>query len=118
MLPSFTGTALDDFGPTCDLFGDGSAVLAALPGHARGQLGLLARTTRGPMFFVADSCWLSASFRDNRPPHWLTHLVIDNVQEMRTTLSRLHTFAKLHPKVALVPSHCPEAYEQFVGHPA
>jgi glyoxylase-like metal-dependent hydrolase (beta-lactamase superfamily II) len=115
LLPAFEGAALDALGPTCDLFGDGSAVLVSLPGHARGQLGLLARTDRGPIFFVADTCWLSAGFRENRPPHWITHLFIDDVRAMRATLGYLHAFANTHPDVAILPSHCPEAYEKYVA---
>ncbi len=117
LLPQFEGAALDEFGPTCDLFGDGSAVLVSLPGHARGQVGLLAGTDRGPIFFVADSCWLSAAYRENRPPHWLTHLIIDDVRAMRATLAALHSYTHRHPEVAIVPSHCPEAYDKYVGHP-
>ena len=41
LLPAFTGPALGTLGATYDLFGDGSAVLTELPGHARGQMGLL-----------------------------------------------------------------------------
>jgi glyoxylase-like metal-dependent hydrolase (beta-lactamase superfamily II) len=115
LLPAFDAKPLASFGPTCDLFGDGSAVLVSLPGHACGQLGLLARTDRGALFFVADSCWLSAAYRDNRPPHWLTHLFIDDAQTMRATLGLLHDFAGTHPEVQIVPSHCPEAYERYVG---
>jgi len=115
LLPEFAGAALDALGPTCDLFGDGSAVLVSLPGHARGQLGLLARTDRGKIFFVADSCWLSAAYRDNRPPARITHLFMDDATAMRTTLGHLHAFAHSHPDVAILPSHCPEAYEKYVG---
>ncbi len=114
LLPGFEGETLDPFGPTCDLFGDGSAVLVSLPGHARGQVGLLARTEEGARFFVADSCWLSAAYRGNRPPHWITHLFIDDVAALRATLGNLHAYAHAHPEVALIPSHCPEAYQKYV----
>jgi glyoxylase-like metal-dependent hydrolase (beta-lactamase superfamily II) len=107
------GEAFADFGPVHDLFDDGSALLVPLPGHARGQLGLLAGTERGPLFFVADSCWLSASYRDNRPPHRVTHFFIDDAAAMRATLARLHRFAAAHADVALVPSHCPEAFARY-----
>jgi glyoxylase-like metal-dependent hydrolase (beta-lactamase superfamily II) len=115
LLPAFGGPALGAFGPSFDLFGDGTAVLAELPGHARGQLGLLAATQRGPLFFVADSCWLSASVRERRPPHGLTHFFIDDSAALRTTIDRLHDFAAARPEVALVPSHCPEAFQTYVG---
>lgn len=117
LLGDFTGPTLGGLGPTHDLFGDGSAVLVALPGHARGQMGLLARTMRGPRFFVADSCWLTASVTANTPPHWLTHLFIDNAKQMRQTLGHLHAFAQARPEIVVVPSHCPVAFQREVAQP-
>jgi glyoxylase-like metal-dependent hydrolase (beta-lactamase superfamily II) len=114
LLPEFSGEPLGGLGPVYDLFGDGSALLVALPGHARGQLGLLAMTTRGLLFFVADSCWLSASYRENRSPHRITHLIMDDPRAMKTTIDHLHHFWREHADVALVPSHCPEAFDRFV----
>jgi glyoxylase-like metal-dependent hydrolase (beta-lactamase superfamily II) len=114
LLGAPEGDAIDGLGPAHDLFGDGSARLVRLPGHARGQMGMLARTTRGVLFFVADSCWLSASYRENRPPHWLTHFFIDSAAEMRDTLAALHRYALAHAEVSLIPSHCPEAFARFV----
>ncbi|MBV7329446.1 MBL fold metallo-hydrolase [Chloroflexi bacterium TSY] len=58
LLPTFSGTPLPYLGPTHDLFDDGSLLLVRLPGHARGQLGLLAQTDRGRIFFVADTLFL------------------------------------------------------------
>jgi glyoxylase-like metal-dependent hydrolase (beta-lactamase superfamily II) len=114
LIPSFTGPAVEPLGGSYDLFGDNSAVLVSLPGHARGQLGLLARTDRGPLFFVADSCWLSAAYREDRPPHWLTHWFIDNVRDMKTTLGAIGRYARDHADVELIPSHCPEAFRRHV----
>jgi glyoxylase-like metal-dependent hydrolase (beta-lactamase superfamily II) len=113
LLPDFDGPTLGGIGPTHDVFGDGSALLVALPGHARGQLGLLAQTRLGPLFFVADSCWLSQSFRTNSPPHWITNAIVDDARALRATLARLHDFARDRPEVAIVPSHCPEAFARF-----
>jgi len=109
---------LDDFtpgepGPTCDLFGDGSAMVVSLPGHARGQIGLLARTTRGAVLFAADSCWMSEGYRTATPPHWITNLFIDDVAAMRETLGRVHRFWKADPAVMVIPSHCPEAWGRY-----
>jgi glyoxylase-like metal-dependent hydrolase (beta-lactamase superfamily II) len=114
LLPRFAGPTLGPLGPTHDLFGDGSVMLVELPGHARGQVGLFANTDRGKVFFAADSCWLSASFREQRPPHRLTHFFIDDATAMRATLDRLHEFAAANPDVAVIPSHCPEAFAAHV----
>ena len=101
LLPPFAGAPLGTLGPTHDLFGDGSAVLVELPGHARGQMGLLAQTLRGRIFFAADSVWLSASYRERRPPHRMTHLFIDDPVAMHGTIDRLHDFAAANPDVAV-----------------
>ena len=89
-------------------------MLVELPGHARGQMGLLARTLRGRVLFAADSVWLSASYRERRPPHRMTHLFIDDPAAMRGTIDRLHDFAAANPDVTVIPSHCPEAFERHV----
>jgi len=112
-LPAFDGPPLGPLGPACDLFGDGSLVLAALPGHARGQIGMLASTERGRFFFAADSCYGVASIRERRPPHRLTHLVADDPAALRATIERLHAFTQANPDVVVVPSHCPEAYRRY-----
>jgi glyoxylase-like metal-dependent hydrolase (beta-lactamase superfamily II) len=114
LLAEFTGPQLGTLGPTHDLFGDGSLVLVSLPGHARGQLGLLARTDRGLVLFTADSCWLRRSIREQRPPHPITNLIVDDPRAVRLTLARLHTFAETHPEVMIIPSHCPEAFREAV----
>ena len=67
-LTSFEGPSLPALGPTNDLFGDGSLLLLRLPGHACGQLGLLAHTERGRILFAADGCWQRRSIRECRPP--------------------------------------------------
>jgi glyoxylase-like metal-dependent hydrolase (beta-lactamase superfamily II) len=112
LLPdSFADAPLPHLGPTHDLFGDGSLRLVRLPGHARGQIGLLAQIEQqGPLFFVADACYLTRSIRENRPPHPATNLFADNGRSARDTLACLHRFANEHPDVTFVPTHCPEAF--------
>jgi len=113
---AFNGPPLDPFGPTHDLFGDGSAALVQLPGHARGQIGLLAQTTEGAMFFVGDACWLSESYRECRTPGSITRLIAADWHEVADTIGRLHRFWRANPGVAIVPTHCPEAYRRHVRH--
>jgi glyoxylase-like metal-dependent hydrolase (beta-lactamase superfamily II) len=115
LLPPFSGPALPGLGATLDLFGDGSLRLVALPGHARGQIGLLAETTSGRVLFAADGCWHSRAIRELRPPHPLTYLFVDRPRAVRTTIERLHAFALACPDVRIVPSHCPEAFAREVA---
>ncbi|MEA2328018.1 MAG: hypothetical protein QOE68_2977 [Thermoanaerobaculia bacterium] len=112
---AFTGPVLDPFGPTHDLFGDGSALLVPLPGHAHGQLGLLATTVHGRMFLVGDACWTSQSYRERRTPGSVTRIITDDWNLVADTIDRLHRFWLANPDVAIVPAHCPEAYRRHVG---
>jgi glyoxylase-like metal-dependent hydrolase (beta-lactamase superfamily II) len=114
LLEQFRDAPLPAIGPTHDLFGDGSVRLVALPGHARGQVGLLAGTERGPRLFAADSCWLSRSVYEQRVPSRITHLLVDDPGAVRSTIERLHQFLAACPEVVLVPSHCPEAFAREV----
>ncbi len=115
LLGPFAGAPLGCLGPTHDLFGDGAVRLVELPGHAHGQIGMLAQTKSGPLFFVADGCWLSRNYRENTPPHWMTHLMIDDVKAMKATIANLHRWAVENPSVPLIPTHCPETFQRFVG---
>lgn len=108
LLGEFTGPELPPFGPTHDLFGDGLLRLVRLPGHARGQLGLLAQTDTGPVFLVADAAYTRQSIRESRPPHPITNLFADDGKAVRQTLAQLHAFSQAHPGVRLYPTHCAE----------
>ncbi len=109
LIDRFDGPVLPALGPTHDLFGDGSALLVPLPGHARGQIGLLARGERGDLLLAADGCWLSRSYRERRPPPPLINLIADDPRALRATIEKLHDFARARPDVAIVPTHCAEA---------
>ena len=114
LLESFEGQSLPAMGPTHDLFGDGSLLLIRLPGHARGQIGLLAHTERGTILFAADGCWMRRSIRERRLPSRITHLFVDDPQAVRSTIYRWYDFARNCPDVLIVPSHCPEAFAEEV----
>jgi glyoxylase-like metal-dependent hydrolase (beta-lactamase superfamily II) len=111
---AFDGPLLPGLGPTCDYFGDGSLLLVLLPGHARGQIGMLAQTESGPVLFAADCCWLSRSIREVRPPARIANFIADSPAAVLDTITRAHTFAQAYPDVRIVPSHCPEAFAREV----
>lgn len=114
LLPSFTGTIIQHLGPSHDLFGDGLLRLVRLPGHARGQLGLLAQTERGTCFFVADAAWLTRNITENCPPARFTDLIVDDPTAVRQTITNLHHVVQAHPDWRLIPSHCPVAFAREV----
>lgn len=102
------GPELAHLGATHDLFGDGTILLMALPGHARGQLGALLATTSGPVLLAADGAWTSRAIREQRPPPRLAGLIMDDERAVARTLTRLWAFGQARPDVRIVPTHCPE----------
>ncbi len=111
----FDGPEVGPLGPSHDLFGDGSLLLLRLPGHARGQLGLLLRTASGPALLAADGAWTTRSIRERRGPGRAGYLIADDARALDQTLDRLHAFALANPTVALIPTHCPESYARAQG---
>jgi glyoxylase-like metal-dependent hydrolase (beta-lactamase superfamily II) len=114
LLGPFDGPELPPFGSTHDLLGDGSLRLVDLPGHARGHLGMLAETERGPLFLVGDAAWMRRAVRELRPPHPAANFMMEDLAAARDTLAKLHVFQKEHPETVIVPTHCPEAYGELV----
>ena len=115
LLAPFSGPELSTLGAAHDLFGDGSLLLVALPGHARGQMGMLVNTPRGRVLFAADGCWLTRSIYQRQPPSRLTHFFIDDPRAMRATINHLADFAHDYPDVTIIPSHCPETFLRETG---
>jgi glyoxylase-like metal-dependent hydrolase (beta-lactamase superfamily II) len=96
------------FGSGYDLFGDGSLLLVALPGHAAGHYGLLFEDDRGPVFLIADASWSSQAIRDFMPPPALVTGWLGDTRAYRDTLAKLKALGEEAPQVRMVPSHCRE----------
>ncbi|WP_371381694.1 MBL fold metallo-hydrolase [Sporomusa aerivorans] len=95
-----------------DIFEDGSLFLVVLAGHAKGQLGIMIpNSTTGGYFLIADACWQKCSYTQLMLPHWLTKLIMANWTEYIGTLKKIHEYAKSHPNIAVIPSHCTETLE-------
>lgn len=95
-----------------DWLGDGSLRMLALPGHARGQLGLRATLPGGhQVLFAADASWTSRGIREEQPASWLATSILDDAGAARQTLRRLHNLS-VDPGLDIVPSHCPEQGER------
>lgn len=119
LIDDFRGPELAPLGKTHDLFSDGSALLVRLPGHARGQLGLIAQTNKGRIFFVADSYYMPASIHERVLPHPITRFfAVDDWGALGQTINHLADFAAVNPDVILLPTHCPEAFRKYAEPPA
>lgn len=113
LLGDFSGEPLPYLGPTHDLLGDGTLRLVALPGHARGQMGLL---IDGKTLLAADGAWHSRAFREGIPPAPLPlKLLFDNEAATLKTLHGLGRFQQAHPEIRIIPTHCPEIAAEFFG---
>lgn len=92
-----------------DLFGDGSCVLVPLPGHAAGQMGLLAYCATGEgLLFVADAAYTLRAIWDNTPFHPLTRLFTDDYAAASKTIACLREYQQAQPGLLILPTHCPE----------
>ena len=107
--PASLPDALGELAPGHDLFGDGSLMAIALPGHAQGQHGLLFHSRDGePVLLVADATWSSRALRDGVPPPAMVTAWLGDTDAYRTTLYRLQRLHRTWPQLRMVPSHCEE----------
>lgn len=99
-----------------DLLGDESLLAVALPGHAAGQMGVIARNEQGErFFFVADAAWLSASVAQNRPPSRMANFLFSDLQAYQHTLADLNLFHGSRPDVHMIPSHCEQTLAPYLA---
>ncbi len=113
-ISDFPDLPLPALGGTYDLFGDGLLRLVDLPGHARGQLGMLVATAERQLLLAADGAWMRRAYRERRMPSPITRLIVDDWAAVGTTLEQLHDFALARPEVTIIPTHCPEAFDEEV----
>lgn len=102
------------FDYTFDFFGDGTIKLIPLRGHYKGHLGAVITSDNSKYFLIADSCWLSKSFKENILPNKMANLIMENSTDYRFTLQKIHAFYKANPDINIIPSHCTEVYDKYV----
>jgi glyoxylase-like metal-dependent hydrolase (beta-lactamase superfamily II) len=94
-----------------DLLGDGSLLAVELPGHAIGQFGIVLREENGRLtFLIADGAWSRTAIRENSPPARIVGTLGD-WRAILQTLGMLHKLHRRSPQVRLIPSHCPEIWQ-------
>ncbi|WP_336912336.1 MBL fold metallo-hydrolase [Runella sp.] len=91
-----------------DLFGDGLLRMVPLPGHARGQMGVLVQTAEREIFLAADVCWHSVSFRSMTLPPRTSGLIMDSWSDFVNSLTKVHHYHLTHLDTLIVPTHCQE----------
>lgn len=97
--------ALAPFTEGYDVLGDGSVLGVRLDGHATGQLGIIV----GDTFLCADAAWSSRAVRENRPPHPIARVIMDDPVAYRANFGALHELHQRNPSLQIIASHCGEA---------
>lgn len=91
-----------------DVFADCSILAVELPGHARGQIGLLIQSQDQQYFIIADAVWDSDAFRYHQLANPIAGIILDNSEDYRQTVQKLHTFHLQNSEVKMIPLHCRE----------
>lgn len=86
-----------------DVFGDSSFRMVALPGHARGQYGMLLPGEQ--VFLVADAFWRSAALKAGVLPAPTVRLFFDDWGAYVATFYRLQLWWATRPEVQLMACH-------------
>lgn len=97
-----------------DLFGDETIWAVSLPGHAVGQMGLVARTAAGLYFLIADACWQSIAYQAYKLPSRLAYLLFPYPRLYDLTLQHLHRLWQRQTGVHIIPSHCETAAQHYI----
>jgi len=97
-----------------DLFGDGSVLAVHLPGHSRGQIGIVFRQESDRLTFLsADACWSMAALCEDREPIWLARRIFDHDGEYQKTFQRLRQMQAGSGAPLLIPSHCAQTWNTY-----
>src|SRR5690606_24872738 len=96
-------------------FADGSLLGVPLPGHSHGQLGLYIADADGrPVLLAADACYSLPACREGRlPPAPTLWFSSADHQAYRRTFAALGALSLREPALAILPSHCSAAREDF-----
>lgn len=81
-----------------------------LPGHFKGQTGLLIRNTNhGDLLLCADAAWSVRAIHEKIYPARIVSIFIDSYSELSQTIDSLHDFQLENQNVRIVPTHCQES---------
>lgn len=89
-----------------DMFGDGSVLVMATPGHTPGHVSVLANVLGGPILLTCDAAHRRANMEEDIPP-------IGNYPRSLTTLETIRSFLAQHPHVRVIFSHDPDQLKQL-----
>lgn len=102
-----TPEPVDGFERSVDLYGDGSVVAVALPGHTPGSIGLLVRVSSGRRFLmIGDVVWNAGALADARPKFAPARWIVDDdVAGTQDAIERVRAARRHDPALVVVPAH-------------
>jgi len=116
LIEDFTKHKSDPlFGEVWDLFDDESIMVYQLPGHAKGQIGIQLQTEKSKYFLIADACWDSEAFLNNKLPHPIVKLFFHSWKNYKETIRKLTAFHTQNPEVIIIPTHCEKTTKRLVN---
>lgn len=99
-----------------DVLSDGSLIGVPLPGHARGQFGLMCRVEGGRrLFLIADAAWNSINVAGGVNPKAILNHIAHDAPAYHKTLNALRTLHRARPDIIIAPSHCSGVIEAWRG---
>ena len=105
---------LRPFEHSFDLFGDASVLAVPLPGHSRGQFGIVFRQQDDRIVFLcADACWSLDALRADRGPTWLARRIFDDERRYHATFRQLQAVQAGAGAPWLIPSHCEQTWNAY-----
>ncbi|MDW3647587.1 MAG: MBL fold metallo-hydrolase [Bacteroidia bacterium] len=103
----------DEFDYHYDMFGDGSIKIVQLPGHARGQIGLLINEgNEQAVFLAADGFWLTNSLDQNVLPNSIVKLFFDDWKAYKESFQKIRSYRSEHPNTRIISCHCPRVFDE------
>ncbi len=114
----------DPFEASLDLFGDGSLMLLATPGHTPGHQSLLLpsvfpcpRIDKAhdagpdrpcPVLLTGDAVWVRENYERPAPKGWKAQFIEESKEQAWETTQKIHQFHQEHPEVVIISGHDPE----------
>lgn len=114
----FTATPFLFWDQSWDVFGDGSVVVVAMPGHTPGSVGVRVRLPTGkPVFLVGDTVWVKEGYEARQQKGWIASAFDVDHDLLGTQIGRLWMLHRQAPELTILPSHDRRVWEQVFGKP-
>ena len=100
-------TPHEGFDHSLDLYGDGTVVIVAMPGHTPGSVGVFLRLSSGRrVFLVGDVVWHAGALAEGRPKWAPARWIVDGDGDgVADAIARIRAAQARDPALVVVPAH-------------